>query len=110
MRIVVQPPKEPTYKPLKTSFRSKGFDYVQKDRIGVVALFEQSKEGLSRTWFEVVIVQRHGDYEIGGTKVEAAETMPSTSQWGRIGWTFRDATKARSRFDELVQGKKDKPS
>ena len=79
MRIAIPPPNEPAYKPLKTHFRSKGFDYVQRDRIGDVALFEQSKEGLSRSYFEVVIVQRHGDYEIGGSKVEAAETMPSTS-------------------------------
>ena len=107
MRIAVATPtpNEPNYKPLKTHFRSKGFDYVQRDRKGDVALFEQSKEGLSRSYFEVVIVQRHGDYEIGGTKVEAAETMPSTSQWGRLGWTFRNAKEARSRFDELVKTK-----
>jgi hypothetical protein len=110
MRIVVQTPEEPAYKPLRTSFRSKGFDYVQKVRIGDVALFEQSKPGLSRTWFEVVLVQRHGDYEIGGAKVEAAETMPGSSQWGRLGWTYRDPKEARSRFDKLVKREKDKPS
>lgn len=110
MRIAIQIPKEPAYRPLRTSFRSKGFDYELKHREGDVALFEQSKEGLSRSWYEVVIVQRHKEYEIGGTKVEAAETMPSTSQWGRLGWTFRDPTKAQSRFDELVKQAKDKPA
>jgi hypothetical protein len=110
MRIAVRVPEEPAYKPLRTSFRLKGFDYRQIERKGDVAMFEQTKPGLSRTWFEVVLVQRHGEYEIGGTKVEAAETMTGTSQWGRLGWTYRDPKEARSRFDKLVKREKDKPS
>lgn len=103
MRIAVPPPKDPAYKPLRTSFRSKGFDYRQIERVGDVAMFEQTKPGLSEPRYEVVIVQRHDAYEIGGAKVEAAETMPSTSAWGRLGWTYRDPKEARMRFDELVK-------
>jgi hypothetical protein len=103
MRIAVPPVHVPTYKPLQTSFRSKGFDYRQLRRIGDVALYEQTKPTLSRKWYEVVMVQRHDTYELGGRTIEAAETMPSTSQWGRLGWTYRDPKEARSRFDELVK-------
>jgi hypothetical protein len=109
MRIAL-PAEAPTYKPLRTNFKYKGFDFTQIDRIGDVALFEQSKVGLSRTWHEVVIVQRHGDYEVSGVKIEAAETMPSSSAWGKFGWTYRSPTAARTRFDELVKREKDKPS
>lgn len=109
MRIAL-PTVAPTYKPLRTTFKSKGFDYTQIDRIGDVALFEQSRPGLSRTWLEVVIVQRHGDYEVNGVKIEAAETMPSSSSWGKFGWTYRNPKQARMRFDELVKREKDKPS
>ena len=110
MRIALQPSTLPTFKPLKTSFRAKGFDYALQKREGDVAMFEQSKQGFSRTWSEVVIVQRHGDYEIDHVKIEAAETVPSTSQWGRLGWTFRNPTKAQTKFDELVKAAKDKLS
>ena len=103
MRIAVSLPKKPAYRPLKTAFRSKGFDYRQIERRGDVAMFAQTKPGLLHTWYEVVLVQRHDAYEKGDVKIEAAETMPSTSQWGRLGWTFRDAKKAKNRFDELAK-------
>ena len=107
MRIAVpSPAPKPAYKPLKTSFRSKGFDYRQLGRTGDVALFEQTKPELSEPRYEVVVVQRHEAYELGGRTIEAAETMPSTSSWGRFGWTYRDPKEAQKRFDELVKKEK----
>lgn len=103
MRIAVRLPEKPAYRPLKTTFRSKGFDYRQIERRGDVAMFAQTKPGLLRTWYEVVLVQRHDAYEKGDVKIEAAETMPSTSQWGRLGWTYRDEKLARVRFHELAK-------
>lgn len=78
------------HRPLPTAFRSHGFDHAQIKRVGDVALFEQSKKGVSQTWFEVVIVQRHDGYSIAGNDIAPAETMPSASQWGRSGFTYRD--------------------
>lgn len=89
------------YKPLPTAYRSHGFDYAQIKRVGDVAIFEQSKQGLSRTWFEVVCVQRHDGYSIAGNDIAPAETMPSASQWGRSGWTYRDRVTAELRFEHL---------
>lgn len=107
MRIAVPSPPKPRYKPLKTAFRSKGFDYRQLRRTGDVALYEQTKSGLSSTWFEVVVVQRHEAYEIGGSKIDAAETMPSASKWGTCGFTYRDMKEAEKRFDELAKKAKE---
>ena len=89
------------YKALKTAFRSKGFDYRQLKRKGDIAMFEQTKPGLSGKWFEVVVVQRHDGYEKGDVKIEAAETMPSTSQWGKKGFTFRTQEAAERKFQQL---------
>lgn len=111
MRIAVpSPTPKPAYKPLKTSFRSKGFDYLQLRRTGDVALFEQSKPELSEPRYEVVIVQRHEAYKLENKMIEAAETMPSTSSWGRYGWTYRDPKEAEKRFDELVKKGSEKVS
>jgi hypothetical protein len=102
MRVQVQAPPI-AYRPLPMTFRSKGFDYKQTQRVGDVAMFEQTKPTLSRTWYEIVLVQRHQGYQIGGVDVLPAETMPSTSQWGRLGFTYRDPKEAQRRFDELVR-------
>lgn len=66
-------------------------------------MFEQTKPELSEPRYEVVIVQRHETYQIGGREIPAAETMPSTSAWGRLGWTYRDPKQAQTRFDDLVK-------
>lgn len=89
------------YKPLKTAFRSKGFDYRQVKRHGDVAIFEQTKPGIVGQWFEVIIVQRHDGYELGGKTVEPAESMPSSSQWGKKGFTFRTQEEAERKFQQL---------
>lgn len=90
------------HKLLGTSFKHRGFDYQQLDRVGDVAMFEQTKTGLSCVWYEVVIVQRHNGYEISEKKIEPAEMMPPASAWGKHGWTFRDKPKALAKFVELV--------
>lgn len=90
------------YRPLPTSFRSKGWDFRQLDRVGAVALFEKTHAEVTRPSFEVVIVQRHEARVIAGREIPAAEAMPSTSQWGRAGWTLTTETAARAKFDGLV--------
>lgn len=91
-----------TYKPIETSFRRDGFDYRQIQRIGDVAIFEQSKPSLTSTWFEVVIIRRYDEREVFGKRVEPMEGYPGSSQWGTHGWTLRDRPKALAKFDDLV--------
>lgn len=90
------------HKPLQTSFRANGFDYKQIKRVGDIAMFEQSKKGIEGTWFEVVIVQRHDGYTIAKVNVAPAESMPSASQWGKNGFTYRDMAAAEKRFAQLA--------
>jgi len=89
------------YKPLEKKFKSKGFDYRQLDRVGDVAIFEQTKEGLTGTWYEVVIVQKHDERIISDVRISPAEAMPPASAWGKKGWTFRDNGKAFDKFSAL---------
>lgn len=89
------------HRPLAKRFRSKGFDYELLDRVGDVALFKQTKPIISRASFEVVIVQRHDGYSLAGTHVPPAETMPPTSLWGRLGFTYSDLAAANKKFREL---------
>jgi hypothetical protein len=96
---------ETIHKPLPTAFKAKGFDYEQVRREGDIAMFEQTKPGLRGTWFEVVVVQRHDGYTIAGRYVAPAESMPSTSTWGRLGWTCSDRATAEKRFNALVVAK-----
>jgi hypothetical protein len=99
--------------PLNTDFHvrgEKGWTFRIMERIGDVALVRKTHAETTRTAWEVAIVQRHDAYEKGNVKIEAAETMPSTSQWGRLGWTYRDEKSAKVRFDELVKSAKEKTS
>jgi hypothetical protein len=38
--------------------------------------------------FEVIVIQRHDGYEIGGSKVEAAEHFPNNEAFGKLGWYY----------------------
>jgi hypothetical protein len=89
---------------LALEFASKGFDHKQIERTGDVALFERRRVGKGYPHWEVVKIGRHNGYEIGGVKVEAAETYPSSESWGTKGWTFQDFTKAQAKFRSLIGG------
>jgi hypothetical protein len=90
------------YRPLPESFRAKGWDFRQIDRIGDVALFEKTHTEVACPSYEVVIVQRHGARVIAGREIPAAEAMPSTEMWGRAGWTLTTENTAREKFTALV--------
>ena len=70
---------------LAAAFRKEGFDFKQIDRQGDVALFSKTKGRVES--FEVVIVQKHKEYEIAGNIIPAHEAMPSSEQWGAAGWS-----------------------
>ena len=87
--------------PLSGSFRKSGWDYKLVSREGDVAVFEQTKPGLEFSVFEVVLVQRHNGYEIAGKRFPPAEHMPSSEQWGTLGFTCADRESAFIKADEL---------
>lgn len=98
------------HKPLALTFRAKGFEYTQIARIGDVAMYEQVKPDIARTWYEVFIVQRHDGYEIMGKTAHPAEYAPRTEDWGKLGWTFQTKAEAQKKFDALVMAAKAKAS
>lgn len=99
-----------TYKPLQTDCVKNGFRLTQLYREGDFAIFH--KVGIANltrqkdvdVGFEVVIVARHNGYELGGVKIEPAETYPCSSQWGAMGWTYRTLMEAEQRFGKLING------
>lgn len=90
------------YRPLAKTFRSKSFDYRLVRRVLDFAIYEQSQSGVV-VGFELIVVgqQDAGEMKMGGTKIklEAKETYPPISQWGRSGFTFRTE---RSALDALT--------
>ena len=66
-------------------FHKSGFDFKLLLEEGDVAMFRKTKLGFSFESYEVVIVQRDHGYEIAGKKIEPAEGLPSSEQWGAKG-------------------------
>ena len=51
--------------------------------------------------FEVWRIGSHDGYEIAGNVIEAAETPPPTSEWGRMGWSYDNWRDAYKKLKEL---------
>ncbi len=90
-----------TYKPLKTSFTKNSFNFIQIKRVGDKAIFSKQKEGGGIS-YEVIMVQRHLDYQIAGVTIEAAETYPSSESWGVYGFTYVTLAEAEKKFKKLT--------
>ena len=88
-------------KTLPKQFNKKGFTYKQIKRVGDKAIFEQSKKDQSDRTYEVVKINRHNGYELGGQKIPPGEAYPSTSQWGTAGWTYRSLQEAEAKFKKI---------
>jgi hypothetical protein len=88
-------------KTLPKQFEKKGFTYKQVKRIGDKAIFEQTKKGQEGITYEVVKINRHNGYELGGQKIPPGEAYPSTSQWGVAGWTYQNIRDAEVKFKKL---------
>ena len=53
--------------------------------------------------YEVWRVGSHEGYVIAGSVIEAAETPPPTSEWGRMGWSYDKLEDARKKAEELIK-------
>jgi hypothetical protein len=94
-------------KKLETKFSKKGFNYTQVTRKGSFAIYQQQNNKIKNSSknYEVVEIKSHNGYEIGGSKIAAAEVYPGSSQWGLLGWTYSDLKSAENRFNKLLKGK-----
>lgn len=93
-------------KKLEKEFVKKGFKYTQVTRKGNIAMYKQESTSIKnpKPAYEVVQIKSHNGYEIGGSKIAAAEVYPGSTQWGLLGWTYQDLPTAEKRFKKLIRG------
>jgi hypothetical protein len=92
-------------KKLEKQFVKKGFKFTQVTRKGDVAIYKQESVAVKdpKANYEVVIIKSHNGYEIGGSKIVAAEVYPGSTQWGLLGWTYPDLSGAEERFKKIIK-------
>ncbi len=89
--------------PLVTSFRSKGFDFVQIAREERHAIFRKTKPGYNFEVFEVVVIQQMAEHTWpNGHFTPAHECMPGNEVWGSKGWTCQTQERAWEKFRENI--------
>lgn len=89
------------YKPIKTEFRSRGFDYKQIKREGDIAVYSQTRITTGKQNFEVILVARHKGFRVAGQEFPPAETYPTANQWGARGWTQTNLEAAEAKFERV---------
>ena len=95
------------YRPLQTHFQRGKFNFKQIARENDLAIFEQSWRGCSETTvcWEVVVIRRHNGKTIKGHRVKPSEFYPSSTEWGKYGFTFTDKDTAFAKLRELGGGR-----
>ena len=90
-------------KKLEEKFKSRGFIHKQLRREGNRAIYQRyaAKSDPATCHYEVVKINSHGGYKLGNSYIVPAETYPSSSMWGRCGWTCDTEEQAEIKFDEL---------
>lgn len=73
--------------PAPISFRKNGYDYTQCERVGSVAIYEQSRQAKTYA-YEVVKIRQRAARVIGDNTLEASERLPSDEDWGTLGKTY----------------------
>jgi hypothetical protein len=93
-------------KKLEKEFTKKGFKFSQVTRKGNAAIYKQESVSINnpKPVYEVIQIKSHNGYEIGGSKIAAAEVYPGSTQWGLLGWTYQDFPAAEKRFKKLIRG------
>ena len=64
-----------------------------------LALYKREKNGIFH--YEVVILVWVDSTTIGASVTEARLALPSSSQWGKMGWTFTEYRGAQDKYDSL---------
>lgn len=88
--------------PLTTIIKINGTTLTQLARVGDIALYESELGG-----YEVVKIRvRKARTLPNGSHREAAESYPSSEQWGRYGLTFSFESHARFAFEHEVEAQR----
>lgn len=91
-------------KKLQKEFKKYGENFSQVVRKNGFAIYSRSSNG-KVTNYEVIKINKHNGYSLGGNLIEAAEVYPGSSLWGKQGWTCVSLNKAEDRLDDLINGR-----
>lgn len=90
---------------LDQSFRKNGFNFLQVKRVGDVAIYRKAN-AVFILGYEVFRIQRHNGRRIGDAEIPPAEFMPSSEQWGTLGFTCMTLDAAEARFMDMLNTEK----
>ncbi len=92
----------------KTRSFVSGFTYHLVKRQGNYAIYEQRSTEHDHSFYEVIEVKvvkmrESDDFGRGLTeKYSHREIYPSTTNWGKTGWSYRHLKNAQARFNKLI--------
>jgi hypothetical protein len=87
------------------------FQYVQVERQGDVAIYQQIHKASGNVRYEVIRIkiQREHTWPTGVTTPEK-EAYPGSGSWGQLGWTFFTLADARQKMAELLTSGAEPPA
>ena len=90
------------YKPIPETFRKYNSNFRLIKREGDVVIYVRGEGGPAEQ-YEVMKVRRHeGLHFAGGVATAPSEYLPSASEWGDKGFTFKTLPEAESRMSILL--------
>jgi hypothetical protein len=94
-------------KKIEKTFTSKNFSHKQIHREGDFAIYERCHDITpDKKHYEVIKIQSHNGYAIGGQMYPASEFYPSSNAWGADGYTCLDKESAYKKLDKMMQDHK----
>ncbi len=94
-------------KPIPEQFKKYGWIHTLVKRDGEVCLYRKAKIGDAtgaeiESW-DVIEVQRHGEFSLAGNIFPAAETYPPSESWGCDGFSYPTRERANVKFRQMTQ-------
>jgi len=91
-------------KTIDKEFTSKNFSFKQIHREGDFAIYERFHEtSPDKKHYEVIKIQSHNGYAIGGQKYPASEFYPSSNGWGADGFTCTAKKSAYEKLEKMIE-------
>lgn len=86
----------------KKTYPQAGRTYTEKKRNNTIVLYEGSHPDGDEKRYEVHVLRYKKAHPESAQAGQMILSNPSTSEWGRYGFTFISEEKALAKFDELV--------
>ncbi len=91
-----------TIKQLSDIVKKNGFVYRKIMRNQSYAIYGQYyPDSINPISYEVIQIQVRGGYKFKGKFIAPYETMPQSSKWGYLGYTYRTLEQAKEKLFQL---------